>query len=231
MKKIHRFFVTTPYPTTGEITISEKELVHQMYSVLKFKIDDVFALFWNGSPDVVIQIRSISKKELLGTILETKNNSTTPDKKITAILSITKGDTFDMTIQKLTEIGIDTIVPIVSDRTIKQKTNIDRLKKISTEALEQCGGNVLPTITEIKTLEQILKEYSITDMVVYDTYQDGDNQNNLKNKTIILIGPEGGWSEREQTLFREKGITIGSLGSRIYRAETAAIIAAYLQIW
>ena len=231
MKKIHRFFVTTPYPTTGEITISEKELVHQMYSVLKFKMDDTFALFWNGSPDVLIQIKNISKKELSGTILETKDISTTPFKKITAILSITKGDTFDMTIQKLTEIGIDTIVPIVSDRTIKQKTNIDRLKKISTEALEQCGGNVLPTITEIETLEQVLKEYSNTDMVVYDTYQDGDTQESLKNKTIILIGPEGGWSEREQNIFREKGITIGSLGSRIYRAETAAIIAAYLQIW
>jgi 16S rRNA (uracil1498-N3)-methyltransferase len=104
---------------------------------------------------------------------------------------------------------------------------MDRAKRIIKEASEQCGRGDVPVLEEITNLESIISNSE--KIVTFDI--TGELISNLKleiDNYSILIGPEGGWSEKELSLFKEKNIPIYSLGGLTLRAETAAITAGAL---
>jgi len=151
--------------------------------------------------------------------------------------SIIKNNNFDLVLQKATELGVDHVVPVISDHTIKKDINIERSKRIVIEASEQSGRTSVPEIHEPEKLLgaiESFKKLAKTTLVV--CVQGGAAWSEIKDNLVsegvekvgLLIGPEGGWSKRELEQFETWGLIKLSLGKNVLRAETAAIAALSL---
>ena len=139
----------------------------------------------------------------------------------------------DLVLQKATELGVTKIIPVTMERSIvkladsKEVKKIDRWSKICKEASEQSKRNSIPVISNIMTLKELVKEEGIK--IVCSTIE---KENNLKkfltehknyDKIIIVVGPEGGISSKEEEYLVSEGFTRVSLGKRIMRVETVPI--------
>jgi 16S rRNA (uracil1498-N3)-methyltransferase len=224
MKKIHRFLVQQNLPAEGPITITDPEVVHVVSGVLRIQAGEQVIFFTDGSPDFVTTLTVASKKFVSGEVVSVFGNDTTPTKEVAAAVAITKQN-FDTIVQKLTELGVSTIIPLLTDRTVKKDARLDRLQKISNEALEQCGGNRVVKIYEPMSLEKALADFTDYEKISFDTVE-ANKGTATNDKTIFFIGPEGGWSDAERELLH-KETNVFSLGNRILKADTAAIVAAY----
>lgn len=223
-KKIHRFLIDAPLPSTDAFSITDDRIVHQIGRVLKMDIGEEIALFSSGSGDTIAQIREITK-DSIGVEKVGTRDAIAATRTLIAAVAIPKGDTFELIVQKLTELGVSTIVPLITARTVKQSVRLDRLQAISDEALEQCGGSTRVTITEPKSLKECLNEFPYPS-IAFEPEKNGAKEIS-DNTVVIYIGPEGGWSEEELEILTDKGVSWQSLGERILRTETAAIVAAF----
>lgn len=154
-----------------------------------------------------------------------------------------KGDKLDLIVQKATELGVNVIVPLTSDNCVvrydgkKAKAKQEKWQKIADEAGKQCGRSRLPEVQQVQPFRQWLREASDgkrDDTAVCMCYEN-ELQQGMKaflqgqkaaKRFVAIIGPEGGFSLAEAALAKELGIASVSLGTRILRAETAAISAA-----
>lgn len=222
-KKIHRFRIKSlPPGTPWELT--DEHLVHQLIHVLKFKPGEVCALFVDGGDDRHVRIDSIKKNSILCTPLETVA-VLQPQRNLIAAIALVKKDAFETIVEKLTELGVTEIIPIITERTIKQSLRLDRLQMISDEALEQSGGSRRVQIHEPMTLAQCLDTYQMPAVVFA---MDAPKLDAPRSATCVMyIGPEGGWSDGDMKLFDAHAIPRATLGIRTLRAETAAIVGAY----
>ncbi len=228
MKKIHRFLISEA-PNTSPFILEDKETVHLIKNVLKLKSKEECIFFADGSDDYLCDILEINKK---GISLEIKDQIKNKESKkvLTACISIVKKDNFELIVQKLTELGVQAIVPIISDRTVKQSLRIDRLQKISDEALEQSGRSKRVMINEPLSLKNALEKFKNIKQYYFD--MGGEKLSEQKFDTAVFyIGPEGGWSEEEILLFEQNKIKKYKLGDTILRAETATIAGAYNLLW
>ena len=144
-------------------------------------------------------------------------------------MSIINLDKFDIVLQKATELGVRSIIPLVTDRVEiraeRYRGKAERWRKIVFEAVKQSGRAVIPVVEEPQPFDEIVKRDGTK--IVFDADADSDPQQ-LGDAATIFIGPEGGWSERELQLAREHGCEYERLGIRRLRAETAAIVATAL---
>lgn len=225
MKKLHRFYLAD-FPTVGEFEIVDPDLVHQFLSVLRYKPAEQFILFGVGTPDYIVRIISTDKKKVVVHHTDIIQPCRPPAIYLIAAVSIVKRDLFELIVQKLTELGVREIVPILSGRTIKQSIRHDRLLAISKEAVEQSGQHTFPIIHEPLTLPQALDTFPIPS-VVFDP-REQETPIVRAEKIAMYIGPEGGWSEEDLQLFTSRAdIHYQKLGTTILRTETAAIVGAY----
>ena len=140
-------------------------------------------------------------------------------------------------IEKATELGVQRIIPVITARTVLSGLRIPRLQTIMIEALEQCGGTYLPTLSEPVKLDDALSTWPEERQLIFcdetlSEIQNVDPFNTFEKKHSagILIGPEGGFSSIEgQAIRRIKNVLSISLGPRILRADTAAVSA--ISIW
>jgi 16S rRNA (uracil1498-N3)-methyltransferase len=227
-KKLHRFFVDD-IPQQDTFDVRDARIVHQIKHVLRFEIGEAFILFKDGGDDVIVSIVEIRKEAITVHTQSVHEHAVIPKRKLIAAISIVKRDNFELIVQKLTELGVHTIVPIVSARTIKQSVRTDRLELISREALEQCGGNNLVVITKPMTLKESFETFK--ERAIVCSPGGAHDVSALPGHVIMYVGPEGGWSEGDEVLFKEHQVAALSLGSRILRTETAAIVGAFKLLW
>lgn len=227
--RLHRFYVSQPL---GEdVVINDVSIIKQWTKVFKYKKGNFVILFNGEGSDITYLIDDISSKNCT-LILKKISLSYIPNKKITLYLSIIKKNNFELIVQKATELGVTTIIPILSERSEKKNLNEERLQKIAIESAEQCGRGDIPTIMPIISLSQVLEIPSTHDFMCIlqmngIPFSNEVIQNKLKGiKNIgLFVGPEGGWSEDEEKLFKSKNIIPISLGKTVLRAETAGIVA------
>lgn len=225
MKKIHWFTDTSilkDLERGDSFEIRDKEVVKQVYRVLKLQKGEHIILK-NVSFGYECEIISVSHEIINVLILNIKES--TIKKRISLMFCIPKKDKFELLIEKCTEIGVTDFYPIISDRTIKMNINEERSIKIIKEASEQAQRIDTPVLHKTQSLQHALEELK---PIVFDV--DGENMSEIsKDKNIsILIGPEGGFSEKELQLFKEKGLQIYKLGDTVLKTETAAILACGL---
>lgn len=152
------------------------------------------------------------------------------EKEIVLAIPLLKEQKMDLILQKATELGVSKIIPIIMERSIvkiddsKENKKVERWLKICKEASEQSKRNSIPEITKIMTLRELVKEDGLK--LVCSTEE---KENNLKkfltvnknyDKIIIVVGPEGGISPKEEEYLVSEGFTRVSLGKRIMRVET-----------
>lgn len=168
------------------------------------------------------------KKDMGGTSNPGVLSTNSTKGEIWLFLSILKGENFDLVVQKVTELGINHIVPILSDRTIKKNVNLTRLHKIAVEASEQSGRKDVPQIYEPVSLKEAVDSFIIKDGEMVICHQHGDvwakSAQSLKKYPLgFMVGPEGGWSEKEEKYFEKMALRKIKFSENVLRAETAAI--------
>ena len=211
------------------LVIDTNDINHIKNVFRKEKGDIVRAV--DGSNEYLCEIEEINDKEIKLKIIEKKADKFSLDIELDAGISILKGDKMDLTIQKLTELGINKIIPIAVKRcVVKLDKKKDRWDTIAKEALKQCQGVVPTVVDEIKKIDKLnLKDYDLV-LVPYENEEEiflKDILRNLKvkpTKILYIIGAEGGFEKEEIDYLKENGAKIISLGKRILRAETAAIV-------
>lgn len=147
------------------------------------------------------------------------------DVDITCILSLIKADKFELCIQKLVELGVNKIVPLNTSRCVlKIKDNkLERFQKIALEASEQSHRNIVPIICEPINIKDLHKYQSECNYLCYESENSINNKISNAKSISYIIGPEGGFTDKEYIEIIDQGFESISLGKRILRAETAAI--------
>jgi 16S rRNA (uracil1498-N3)-methyltransferase len=227
-----RLFVDFVIDTERAFDLDEGQS-HYLFNVMKLEHDDRIYCLDNKTGEYLCEIVSINKKSCNVRALEkVREFEQSPD--IWMLFSPIKKDNTDMIIQKSTELGARRIVPTISLRSISEKVRIDRYSAQSIEAAEQCRRLDLPQIAAPATLTKLLQDWGSSRILFFmDESGNGEDIQKVfsnpeyKNKpAAILVGPEGGFSEDEFKLLRRQSFTKAvTMGSRILRAETAAISA------
>jgi len=227
--RLHRFFVESNIDKDKINTFSNDALLHQMKSVFRFHDGIQFILFNGQAVDYVCEAVSLTKKELVFRVLETRDVKRYSPCNLTLAFSLIKKDNVEWVIQKGTELGVREFIPVVSERSEKKGFNMERARRIVIEACEQSGRAEIPEIREAVPFSDFVNGEG-RKMIALHT--DGSEFTSLlgevRGDVVACIGPEGGWSEKEVEQFREKGASIMTLPTPVLRAETAAIATASL---
>ena len=147
------------------------------------------------------------------------------DTDITCVMSLIKNDKFELCVQKLVELGVKMIVPYQARRSVikaKDEKKVLRIKKIVREAAEQCHRNMIPEVCDVCGLKDLEKYKSDKNIICYESSDDIKDISVGKSITFI-IGPEGGFEDKEYESICDMGYEPVSLGKRTLRAETAAL--------
>jgi len=218
------------------VEIREKQDINHLKNSFRMKAGDKLRVV-DGEYEYMCRIVDIEKKEILAEIEEKIEDNYSTEAEIDIAQGLLKNDKMDLTIQKLTEIGINRIIPMITERTVvKVKEKKSKWDVVSKEALKQCQGVKLVDITAPERLKDI--EFDRYDLVLLP-YECAEGtritdiirgQETKPKRVLYLIGPEGGFAEKEVEFLMEKGASVVSLGKRILRAETAAIVAGGILI-
>lgn len=222
--KVHRFFIN--FQESSIVKIQDKEYINQIKNVLKLKPSERVVLIKNNC-EFLFELEIVSK-EFIQLKLLSKELKETKSRKTILYCAIIKKDNFEMLCQKTTECGVFKIVPIITERTVKKDINLQRIEKILKEASEQSGRMDIPMLSKPISFEKAIKEASQNDLNLFFDFngkKDFEIKNNI-NSIGLFIGPEGGFTENENTL--ANGFEKIHLKDNVLRAETAAIIATYL---
>lgn len=230
--KLHRFLLSPLTFSHDQIAIKDKELLNQIGNVFRMRNGNSFILFDGTGIEYMVEIEEMNKKEIICKVLE-ERSGIKRSKRLTLVFSMIKKENMELVIQKCTEIGVTTFIPVMSERTIKTGWNFERMEKIMKEAVEQSGFSDMPVLYHEplklpKLLEKLKEERENLDgLCVLDF--DGVKLASVKHLIsvdTIFIGPEGGFSPKERDLFKKYNIKSISLGENALRAETACISAA-----
>jgi len=210
---------------------------HYLINVMRKKIDENLLIFNDDYGEYLAKIEKIEKKKVSLNILRKLRN---PEIKndIWVMFAPVKKTPNEYIIQKATELGVSKILPILTERTITQKLNLNRLNDIAIEAAEQCERITIPEILLPQKIIKVIQDWDDKRKILFcDETIRHQVENNSSNDKLspyssgaILIGPEGGFSSDEIKYIRQKNFVIPiNLGPRILRSDTAVITA--LTIW
>lgn len=234
---MHRFFVP-PESIVGETVALPEHVASQLSRVLRARVGDEIIVLDGTGMEYVLKLDAVDKNQASGSILQKSPSEGEPSIAITLYQGILKADRFEFMLQKGTEVGITTFVPIDCQRTVSQNrptpARYQRWRKIITEAAEQSRRGRIPVLHEAIDFEVACAQADGPSLIPWEEETTSGLKSALKGWTSgqpissanIFIGPEGGFTSDEVELARERGITPVTLGKRILRAETAGVVAA-----
>jgi 16S rRNA (uracil1498-N3)-methyltransferase len=157
--------------------------------------------------------------------------------KINLYQCLPKASKMELIVQKNTELGVSTITPVVSHRTVvklsdkkRELKKVDRWNKIAMEAAKQSMRNIVPLVKEIVSFKEMISDMKENGGIIIVPYENEDNLGlndiDIQKKIVnVVIGPEGGFEAYEIEELKNAGAEIVTLGPRILRTETAGIVA------
>ncbi|WP_301624642.1 16S rRNA (uracil(1498)-N(3))-methyltransferase [Paenibacillus apis] len=240
---MQRYFIGPDQFGERSVTITGEDARH-ISKVMRSKPGDQFIVSDGASRDALVKIVSLEPETVSAEILEMLEQKGEPWIKVTLVQSLPKGDKMETVIQKCTEIGADGFLPFISERTVvqydgkKEEKRIARWRKIAKEAAEQSHRSVVPAVETPISWKELLRRLDTYDLVCicYEKEDGGGLRDVLrpmveatprenKCRVAVVVGPEGGFSEREIQEAEEAGAVSTSLGRRILRTETAGMAA------
>jgi len=228
----NRFFIESKIEK-GRVKILNKEIFHQLKNVLRKRVGERIILFNGSGVEAEAKIEKLLKDEVEVEVLKIERPKREPQVFVSLFCSVLKKSNFELVVQKVTEIGIKEIVPIICKNTVKTGLNFQRLEKIAKEAAEQSKRVTLPKVEKILSFEEAIEKAKSFDLkILFDI--SGKNFSPVKKETkkvALFIGPEGGWDELEIELAKKENFEILNLGKLNLRSETAAIVASFLLIY
>lgn len=243
---MNRFFVKPEYVDNDVVEISGDDFNHISNS-LRLKEGDKIIVSTGDGYDYIVSLVNFKDNSVLGQIIDKKPNQTEPSIDIDLAQAIPKNRNIEFVIQKGTEIGVNNIIPLETERTIvklsksKEKRRIERWQAIAEESAKQSQRGKIPKINSLisfdnkNEIEELIKQYDRV-LVLYAGEASKNIKSTIRNyeqsnvKDILLfIGPEGGFTQQEvkmlESLATSTEVETISLGSRILRTETAGLVA------
>lgn len=232
-----KFFVKENQINNDKIHILGEDVNHIANVLRMKKEDEVQICNQETGENYITKIISFSKDEIECEIVKKIIETVESNVDITLFQGIPKFDKMELIIQKNTEVGVKKIVPVLMERTVvklDEKTankKIERWQKIAEVAAKQSMRDIIPEIENIIKLQDITKQDYDVVLVAYENEENNMLKQELKKlqgkdryKIAIVIGPEGGISEKEIEILKNMGASFVSLGKRILRTETAGIV-------
>lgn len=237
--RLHRFYSSEIVGNRTELTITDRELVHQLRHVFRLRAGDSIIIFDGSGSEYTCVIASyVGDDRAVIDVRESARARFTPGlaRKILLFTAIVKKDNFETVVEKATELGVTDIIPVLAERSEKKSLNEERLKKIAMEASEQSGRGDVPAIHPIVSLKEAIEQVRAGECEAVAFHTDGAafcrGEFAGKDKPLgVFIGPEGGWSPGEVAMFHENKIAVRCLGPQVLRAETAAIATLSMLIF
>lgn len=234
MKKTYkakiRLYLDQPLITNNLFEIDSKQ-AHYLSKVMRLKQGDKILVFNEDDGEYISDIVNAGSKNFQ-LLVKDKTQAPIKSKPLSLYFAPVKNAPLTNIIQKATELGVTKLQPVLTQRTIVKHVNLERLKSIAIESSEQCLRIDVPKIYEPISLYDLLNNWSEEQfLTMCDETGNGKNlQNYLQNYNNLvmsfLVGPEGGFGQNDFDLLdSKKFIKKVSMGSRILRADTAAIVA------
>jgi 16S rRNA (uracil1498-N3)-methyltransferase len=233
---LRSFFVEKTIPTNGSICITGKQAKH-IVNVLRMKKGEKLILLDGKGQLFESTIESLHRKGVKVKINKSIAHPPSSPLHISLAQALIRAHPMDYLIQKTTELGISSIQPFYSERTVI-KLKPDHLKnrmahwiEIMKSACKQCGRTTLPNLNPPLLFDEIIKnapDKKTLRVLLWENEDEADLKKLLRSMSPLLhiyavVGPEGGFTTEEINLAREASFHIISLGSRVLRAETAAV--------
>ena len=242
-----KFFVKTEQINNNDIVIIGDDVNHIINVLRMKKTDKVQICNQDTGDNYNAEIVNYSKNEVECKIISKINETTESNVHITLFQGIPKFEKMELIIQKNTEVGIKSIVPVIMERTVVKldekiaSKKLERWQKIAEIAAKQSMRDIIPQIGNITKLKDIDTTEFDAVLVAYENEEHNmlktelqkleskvksNNSSEQQYNIAIVIGPEGGISEKELVMLAEKNAKFVSLGKRILRTETAGVVMA-----
>lgn len=228
------------------IKITDKGDIKHMTKVMRLKEGDTVDVSDSMEWEYATEIVSVDADEVLLAIVDKQKFAREPEVHVTLFQGVPKAGKMETIIQKCVELGVHAIVPVFMERTVVvEKGNfgkkLDRWQKISDEAVKQCKRGMIPQIEEQMQFKDMLPALKAYDLILFP-YENESNFSikdclrglapEQKPETVaIVIGPEGGFSDKEAELMDENGAVRVTLGKTILRTETAGMAALAMTMY
>ena len=214
--------------------ILEQSDIHHIKNVMRNKNNDKIEVVYDKKT-FICNIDNINDCSL--SIVEELEENNELDIELVVVCSLVKEQKMDLILQKLTELGVSKIIPLKTERSIvkidekRESKKLVRWQAICKEASEQAKRNRVPIVTDVYTMKDLIKEESDIKLLCSVNEKNNFINNYLQNyencaKMIVVIGPEGGFSDKEEEFLVSNGYDRVSLGNRVLRVETATIYVA-----
>ncbi len=238
-----RIFLPPEQLTSDEIVIDGSNARH-LALVMRVKAGDSFEVLDGEGYTYQCTVKKTHKKEIIAQVIEKKLFSVESPVVITLAQGMARGEKMDLIIQKSIELGVHRIIPVVTERSQLRNTHkLERWRKIAISASQQSGRSRIPEILEPIPLTELCNSVNppsspfaedgkgeMLPLILSESCREQHLKHILQTDTDIkqitlLIGPEGGFSQKEINNAVDKGFSEVSLGPRILRTETAPIAA------
>lgn len=216
---------------------------HQICSVLRLSAGDYIRVLDNQGAEYDVVLKTVGRRETVGQVTQKRPAPGEPRTRITLYQSLLARDKFEWVLQKCTEVGVTRFSPMITQRSLIQQvatinaTRLARWQRIITEAAEQSGRGRIPELTPAIKFEEAVSGLAGFDrcLIAWPQAQRPSLRELLGRDKVtavaVFIGPEGGFTDQELQLAQAGGAVPVSLGERILRTETAAVVATALILY
>lgn len=240
---MHRFFIAPELVKEMGVYLSlPKELAHQVRDVLRLSLGEKLILLDNQGDEILATVESSSRAGVIVQLLERHAGKPPSPLRVVLCQGLLKSARFEWILEKGTELGVSVFAPILCQRSMAGledagSAKLQRWQRIIQEATEQCGRSTLPELLPIRPLAQALGDIAPGSLAIMP-WEEAEGRSLrdvlagvrmrvagvvIPQTVLLFIGPEGGLTADEVTLARKSGAQVVTLGTRILRAETAAL--------
>jgi 16S rRNA (uracil1498-N3)-methyltransferase len=243
---MHRFFIPPDLLAADTVALPQ-DVAHQVRDVLRLRAGDRIVLLDNRGQEFVTDLRVVDRAAVRGFVVARRAGAAEPGVALVLYQGLLKAAKFEWILQKGTELGVQTFVPMRCQRTVAGleeigPTRIQRWQRILQEAAEQCGRAVIPDLAVPCALPTALADQPPGTLRLFPWEEAtattlraalaAPRHNSAPiTRVALFVGPEGGFTAAEAQLAAQHGARVVTLGRRILRAETAALAATTMVLY
>jgi 16S rRNA (uracil1498-N3)-methyltransferase len=219
-----RFYINSPLGP-GKIRLEGPE-AHHLGTVCRVRPGDAVCLFNGDGRQYPARVLAAGRKEVQLEIVEVETAKTELPFRLEVAVPLPKGDRAQFLVEKLTELGVTTFVPLQTSRSVvhPREGKMEKLQRYVIEASKQCGRNVLMKVEPPRPWMDYVKSDPPASLKVVAQVGAEAGTPAATTEMIVAVGPEGGFTNEEIETARQRGWQITGLGPRVLRVETAAIL-------